>query len=475
MTDVRTPSTKEALLLVLALGLFLLVGITIWKAPTSVLLIVSAAVAAIYAMVRLGYEWNLIQEGIVSSISTVIPSILILLTVGALIGTWMQSGTVPLMIYYGLKFLPPHFFLVAVILIGSLVSVATGTSWGTVGTVGVAFMGISAGLGIPAYITAGAIVVGAFFGDKMSPLSDTTNLAAAVSGAGLFEHIKHMIYTTGPAMLISLVIFGFIGWGYGNNGLDTARIELVNQTLQNSFNLNFLLLLPPALVIYLVIKRKPVLPVLFLGALLAGFMGMIFQGVSFPQVLGVMNSGFSVSTGEAFVDKLLNRGGLMSMTGTTVLVLAAVTFGGVMRHTGILSAILAGMTKFVRGTGSLILSTAVANGAVALMTGSCYVSMSVIGPLFAPLYDRFNLARQNLSRTLEDTGTVIVPLLPWSITGVFVADTLGVPVSQYLPFAFMCYLSGIFSIIYGFTGKALVYNSEVGETNAPARPTAETV
>ncbi|MBO8126366.1 MAG: Na+/H+ antiporter NhaC [Firmicutes bacterium] len=475
MKEFRTPSIKEAVLLVAVIAVFLFIGITQWHAPTSVLLIISAAIAAVYAMVRLGYDWGTIQEGIVSSISTVIPSLLILLTVGALIGTWVQSGTVPVMIYYGLKFLPPHFFLAAVVLIAALVSLATGTSWGTVGTVGVAFMGISAGLGIPAHITAGAIVVGAFFGDKMSPLSDTTNLAAAVSGSDLFDHIKHMLLTTGPAMLISLVIFGFIGYGYGNQGLDIARIQTVNETLQASFNLNPLLLLPPVLVIYLVIKRKPVLPVLFLGTILAGFLGLLFQGASLPEILNAMSSGFSINTGEVFVDKLLNRGGIMSMTGTTVLVLAAVTFGGVMRHTGILGALLTGMTSFVRGTGSLIFATVLANSAVVLMTGSCYVSMSLIGPLFAPLYDRFNLARQNLSRTLEDTGTVLVPLIPWSITGGFVAETLGVPVTAYLPFAFMCYLSIVFALVYGFTGKAIVYNTQTGENSGANRAAVETV
>ncbi len=472
MATGKNPSIREAAILVGALCVFLLIGITQWKAPTAVLLIVCAAVAAAYGVAKLRHPWDKLQDGIVAGITTVIPSILILLTVGALIGTWMQSGTVPLMIYYGLKFLPPSFFLVAVVLIGALVSVATGTSWGTVGTVGVAFMGISAGLGIPVYITAGAVVVGAFFGDKMSPLSDTTNLAAAVSGTDLFAHIKHMLLTTGPAMLISLAIFAVIGVRYGGSSLDLAQIEMVNETLQTTFNLNPLLLLPPVLVIYLVVRKKPVLPVLLIGTLLAGFLGMLLQGLRFQEVLGVMNSGFSISTGDAFVDSLLNRGGMMSMTGTTVLVIAAVTFGSILRHSGILEALLAGATRFVRGTGSLIATTVVANAGVALLTGSCYVSMSLIGPLFAPMYDRFGLGRQNLSRTLEDTGTVIVPLLPWSITGVFVADTLGVPVVQYLPFAFMCYLSVVFSLIYGYTGKGLVYNSSVGDSVGTNRAAA---
>lgn len=451
----RQPGVPEALAVTVVISVLLYIGIGIWHAPTTVVLLLAAATAAVYAVTMLSWRWDDLQSAIVSSIGTIIPALLILLTVGALIGVWMQSGTVPIMIYYGLKFLPPKIFLVAVALVSCIVSVATGTSWGTLGTVGVAFMGIAAGMGIPLPLAAGAVVVGAFFGDKMSPLSDTTNLAAAVSEVDLFDHVKHMLWTTGPALLISLVLFWILGARYGGSQVDTSRINEILTTLSSSFHLTPLLLIPPAVVILLVVLRKPVLPALVIGTVLAGLFAVTVQGSSIADVLSVMNKGFVASTGNKFVDNLVSRGGINSMVGTMVLCMAAVILGAVLRHTGILAALLEAVVRVVRSSGSLILTTMVVNMGIVLFTGSTYVSMSLAGPMLGPLYDRLGLHRMNLSRTLEDTGTVFVPLVPWSITGVFTANTLGVEVLAYAPYAFMCYLSMVFALIYGFTGYGI--------------------
>ena len=450
----RRSPVHRALMTLIPVVAWILYGLRTVKAPTSIVLTVAAGLTAALALF-LGSEWKDIEDGIYSSVRSVVPAILILLLVGMLIGVWVLSGTVPAMTYYGLKLLPPSLFLVAATLLCCLISVGTGTSWGTLSTVGIALLGIGGGLGIPLPAVVGAIVVGAFFGDKISPLSDTTNLAAAVTDTDLFLHIKHMLLTTVPALIISLVVFAVLGAQYASSNVDATAVLSFQEALAGKFVISPLMLIPPVLVIALILRKKPVLPALFIGIAAGAALAMLSQSQTWATVLLTMNRGFVGTSGHAAVDSLLNRGGLSSMLGTTALIIAASSFGGAMRGSGVLDALVESLSGFIKNSGSLVLSTAIANLAIVLLTGSCYVSMSVLGPVFTPLYKKLGIGTETLSRTLEDTGTVVVPLIPWSITGIFVADTLGVPVLSYLPYAIMCYMSGIIAIIYGFVGKGI--------------------
>jgi len=453
----NSPVTR-ALAILIPVVAWILFGLRNLKAPTSIVLTVAAGLTAALAIL-LGSQWKDIENGIYSSVRSVVPAILILLLVGMLIGVWVLSGTVPAMTYYGLKFLPPSLFLVAATLLCCLISLGTGTSWGTLSTVGIALLGIGGGLGIPLPAVVGAIVVGAFFGDKISPLSDTTNLAAAVTDTDLFQHIKHMMLTTLPALVISLVVFAFLGAHYANSAVDTAAVSAFQDALASKFVISPLMLIPPILVIALILMKKPVLPALFIGIAAGGVLAVLSQNQTLASVFLTMNRGFVGNTGHKAVDSLLNRGGLSSMLGTTALIIAASSFGGSMRGSGVLDALVEALGGFIKSSGSLVLTTALANVGIVLLTGSCYVSMSVLGPVFTPLYKRLGIGTETLSRTLEDTGTVVVPLIPWSITGIFVADTLGVPVMSYFPYAIMCYMSGVFAIAYGYLGKGIARSS----------------
>lgn len=290
--------------------------------------------ASLIGVYRLGFKWAELEEGIIQTITMAVQAILILLIVGTLIGTWILSGVVPSMIYWGLNLLSPGIFLVATLLICSIVAVSTGSSWTTAGTVGIALLGIGETLGISAPVIAGAIISGAYFGDKMSPLSDTTNLAPAMAGANLFEHIRHMLYTTGPAYLISLILYAIIGMKYAGQSLDTAQIDLIQTTLMNHFQtLSPILLLAPVAVIVMVILKVPALALLT-GTLIGGAFAIVFQGADLGEVMSAMHYGYESHTGVLAVDELLTRGGLDSMLWTVSLVLCALSFGGVLEKPG---------------------------------------------------------------------------------------------------------------------------------------------
>ena len=308
-----------ALIPVFCLISFLAVGIIVFKQPPHIPLIMASTIAALVALLH-GHSWKQIRGGIIQSIMIAIDAVLILFIVGTMIGTWILGGVVPTMIYYGLKVLSPGIFLIATLLICSIVALGTGSSWSTAGTVGVALIGIGKGLGIPVSMVAGAIISGAYFGDKMSPLSDTTNLAPAVAGSDLFGHIRHMVYTTTPGYLISIVLFGLLGTRFSGGNLDTKSIELMLGTLKTTFFIHPVLLLPPCLVIFMVIKRTPPLPALFIGTLLGAVSAAIAQSASFADIFQAAFSGYTAQTGLRDIDALLSRGGLMNMMETVGLI-----------------------------------------------------------------------------------------------------------------------------------------------------------
>ena len=470
-TTKREPGLGQALLPVLVLIGLLAASVYLFgdgssSGPNQIALILAAAVAAIVGL-RNGWRWKEIERGVVHGISLAMGAILILLVVGSVIGTWILAGVVPTMIYYGLQILTPAVFLAAACVICCLVAVATGSSWTTAGTVGVALIGIAAAQNINPGLAAGAIISGAYFGDKISPLSDTTNLAPAMAGTDLFTHIRHMMWTTIPSIVLALIIFAIIGLVLPAP-TDTAQLQGIMADIDARFAVGPHMLLPAVLVIVLVVKRMPALPALVIGALTGCVFAMIFQqeatlgladAADQPRMVALLKGawislfdGYSLESGNAALDELLSRGGMSSMLNTVWLILAAMMFGGAMETTGLLQKIAAGILGMVRGTGSLIAATLATAFGCNVIASDQYISIVLPGRMFRAEYRRRGLHPKNLSRSLEDAGTLTSPLVPWNTCGAFMAQTLGVATFAYAPFAFFNLINPIVAAIYGFTG-----------------------
>ena len=422
-------------------------------------LLAAATVAAVIAGLS-GFRWSVIEAGIVNTIKMSTGAILILMIIGMIIGTWICAGIVPAMIYYGLKILAPGYFLVATTVICCIVSVATGSSWTTAGTVGIALIGIGQGFGIPLPLVAGAIISGAYFGDKMSPLSDTTNLAPAMAEARLFDHVVHMAYTTIPSLSIALLLYWLIGRQYAINSLDLTAVQIILDGLHKQFQITPWLLLPPLLIIALVVLRVPAIPGLIGGVIIGGLCAWFFQGAGMTTIIRSAHYGYVAQSGVAAVDNLLTRGGMDNMLWTISLILCAMSLAGVLESTGMLTALANAILRMARNTGSLVLATVLTCIGTNLIAGDQYLSIVVPGRIFKPLYNRFGLKPKNLSRVLEDAGTLSSPLVPWNTCGAFMYTTLGVYPFAYLPYAFLNLINPLISIIYGFTGLTMEYESE---------------
>lgn len=456
------PTILEALIPVVAMLLVLFIGKGVLGFSTEPLLIIVACVAAFIAW-RVGCTWDDMLDEISQKIAKGMPAILILITVGAMVGTWMASGTIPMMIYYGVQIVSPKWLLVTAFLITSLVSVATGTSWGSVATMGVALMGIASALGVNPAATAGAVIAGSYFGDKISPLSDTTNLAPLAAGSNLYEHIGHMFWTTVPATIVSLVVYAIVGLNANTAaGATSEAVTNMMAQLDQMYDWNILILLPVILVLAGSLLKLPTIPVMILSTVVAGVEGIFMQGISLGNVLTSTVSGFNVTmitrpgfdaANAAFeVTKLLNRGGMNGIMSTTLLVFCAFCFAGIMSRAGCLEVVLKAILSVAKTTGSLILATVISCITMALTTGNSYLSILIPGEMFRDAYKERGLHPKNLSRTLEDAGTVFVPLVPWSAAGAYMTATLGVETLDYLPWAILCYTGFIFAIIYGYTG-----------------------
>jgi NhaC family Na+:H+ antiporter len=450
-TEPKPAKFAVALIPVLFLIGALSVTIVVFKQDPHIPLIAAAAVAAIVGAAH-GHPWKTIQEGMVHGISLAMGAVLILMVVGTMIGTWISGGVVPAMIFFGLKILSPGIFLVATLLICSIVSLGTGSSWSTAGTVGVALIGVGQGLGIPAPMVAGAIVSGAYFGDKMSPLSDTTNLAPAVAGTDLFSHIRHMVYTTAPGYLISIILYGLLGLKFSGGRIESDNIRTLLATIEANFDINILLLLPPVLVIVMVIRRVPPLPALLGGTLLGALFGIFTQGRSLADMVLAAKAGFVSQTGVPMVDELLTRGGLDSMMYTVALILCALSFGGIMEKTGLLQVIAEALLKRVKHTGSLVATTILSCIGMNIIASDQYMAIVIPGRMYRSAYLKLGLHPKNLSRALEDSGTLSSPLIPWNSCGAFMGATLGINPLLYLPFAFLNLANPLVSVFYGYTG-----------------------
>lgn len=459
----KPPSFAVALIPIVTMAALLGVGYGIYRIRPQVLLVTAAFLTGLLGL-ALRFRWEDMQKGIVNSIAKAMPAILIMLSVGILIGSWMASGTIPMIIYYGLKLVSPQFFLVTACVVCSITSIATGTSWGTIGTLGVAFMGIAMGLGIPPGAAAGAIVAGAYFGDKMSPLSDIPNLATVAAGSNLFDHIKHMMASAVPAWLVGLAVYFVVGIRTGGRAAPSETMTLILDTLGRNFRFNLLLLLPLAVVFYAAIAKKPTIPAMLLSSVVAAALALIFQKSSLAVVAQAVNSGYVPQTGVEVVDKLLSRGGMMSMMETQLVAFTAFAFGGIMQATGMLQVLLDRVMKFSDRVWSLVLTTVGAAILSALVTGSSYLAMIIPGDLLAPVYRKKGLAAKNLSRIIEESGGIIVPLVPWSMAGVYITGTLGVPTFAYLGWSIMNYVSVAVLIFFGFTGLTMAKRKREDET-----------
>jgi NhaC family Na+:H+ antiporter len=459
----RQPGLGVALVPLLAMGALLAIGYGVYAIKAQVLLIAAASIAGLTGW-WLGWTWQEMQEGIVDSIRKAMPAILIMLCVGLLIGSWIACGTIPMVMYYGLSILSPKYFLFTACVVCAVTSLATGTSWGTIGTLGVAFVGIAQAQGVPLGPAAGAIVAGAYFGDKMSPLSDIPNLAPIAAGANLFDNIRHMTWSAVPAFLLGLGVYGVIGLRYGGTATRADAVPRIMVTLEHAFTFNIILLLPLVVVFGFALARKPVIPGMLLSVLIALVLAVTMQHTSGPDLAGVLISGYRARTGVPDVDSLISRGGLMSMMETQLIAFAAFSFGGIMQRTGLLAVILGSVVRFTRRVWSIVATTVAASIVTAVVTGSSYLSMLIPGELLAPLYRRHNLAAKNLSRIITEAGGIIVPLVPWSMAGVYITGTIGVPTLAYLPWAFMNYVSVLLLLLYGFTGFTMAPRTREDET-----------
>lgn len=455
----REATLFEALIpIVITIGLLMYAVLPVFEVGQDVHipLILGALIASIIAITRLGYTWKEVEEGIVSTISDTMQAILILAIIGMIIGTWILGGIVPTLIYYGLQILSPGFFLIAACLLCCVVSLATGSSWTTAGTVGIALMGVAAGLGVNPGAAAGAIISGAYFGDKMSPLSDTTNLAPAMAGANLFDHVRHMVYTTGVSLTIALIGFGILGAGYAGKELDISAINEILNLMKEGFNINPLLLLVPIIVIVMVARKVPAIPGLFIGTLLGGLAAMIFQGASFANVTDAMQYGVVSETGNEMLDSLLTGGGYQSMMWTISLILAALTFGGILEKTGMLETIGKVILRYAKSTGALVAATIFTSIFTNILAGDQYLALVLPGKMYKDEFHKRGLAPRNLSRCLEDAGTLTSPLVPWNTCGAAMSTYLGVPTIEYLPYCFLNLVNPIVSIIFGYTGITMM-------------------
>ncbi|MCH8140283.1 MAG: Na+/H+ antiporter NhaC [Proteobacteria bacterium] len=427
-------------------------------------LVIGAVLAAMVA-VKNGQSWKVIEETIVAGISTSLPAIMILFSVGSLIGVWMLSGTVPTMIYYGLLLLDPSFFYPACCLLCAITALSIGSSWTVAGTLGIGLIGVAAGMELSLAITAGAIICGAYFGDKMSPLSDTTNLAPAVTGIDIFTHIRHMTWTTAPSFLAALVIFAFIGIFQTTPHSDDSLAQTL-ALLEQNFAIGLIMLLPIAVVVYMATRKIPAVASILAGILAGVVVALIFQrpvvaalssdpelatvAATFKSVWIVLFDGYSANTGNDNLDSLLSRGGMSSMLNTVWLIIAAMSFGSAMDKAGVLNRLLQGLLALSSSIGGLIATTLATCFGVNALAADQYMSIVVTGRMFKDEYARRGLHAKNLARVLEDAGTITSPLVPWNTCGAYMAATLGVPTLVYLPFCFFNLINPFVSAAYGF-------------------------
>ena len=469
-TEGKTPSMLDAFIPVISLIALLAIAVVYFGndssyGPNQIALLVAMGIAIIIG-IKNGYKWEGIEKAIINGISISLGAVLILLAVGSLIGTWLLSGTVPTMIYYGLQILNPSWFYAASCIICGIVALSIGSSWTTAATIGVALIGISQGLALDSAITAGAVISGAYFGDKISPLSETTNLAPAVAGSDLFEHIKYMLWTTIPSISTALVLFLILGFSEETTATSTSINDLSTQLAQQ-FNISLFNLVPLVVLLTLAIKKVPAFPAVAIGALMGGLWAVLFQqdliiklanentDVVTANIMVIWTAffdGVSISTGNGELDKLLSGGGMSKMLNTIWLIMCALSFGAVLEHLGMLRKFVSAILAAAKSTGSLIASTVATCIGTNLITADQYMAIVMPGRMYKEEYQRRGLHPLVLSRTLEDSGTITSPLIPWNTCGAYMYSLLLVNPLDYIFYSFFNLINPVLAVVYGFIG-----------------------
>jgi len=448
-----TPKEPKLYEVFLVLAIFLAmmsVSVAVFDIPFQIPLF-----ASWFLMIGLGLKLNHtyknLQNSIISGISRGLEATLILFTVGALIGTWIAGGIVPSLIYYGLEIIRPNVFLVVAMIVLAITSLTTGTSFGSVGTSGIAMMGVGASFDIPLPLVAGAIISGAYIGDKLSPLSDTTVMTASLTNVPVIEHVKGMLPIGIPTITITAILFTLVGFFYVGDSADLTRAEAASADLMNTFNIHWYMLIPLVIVIGLLILEKPAIPVIAFGALLGIVWAIIFQGMDIISAITTSYSGFEINSNSEFLNELLNTGGIESMLGVIALILLALGLGGLLDELGILRIIANLFSGWVKeSTGKLTFSTMATAFFGNLFGSAAYVGVITGSKTTEKMYDDRNIDRRVLSRNSEGGGTVTVPMIPWTDAGVFMSTTLGISTLSYLPFLWYNFIGIIVTFLYGY-------------------------
>lgn len=446
----RVPSVLEASIYLVLVIAVVVAGIRLGIGSQMSLFL--GAVVAMVTGLLLGVPWNEIQESMLKVINNSMVAILILLIVGIMIGAWIIGGTVPSLMYFGLKIVSPSIILPLTFVLCAVMSVFTGTSFGSIATMGLALTGVAMGMGIPVPMVVGAVISGAYFGDKLSPMSDNTNMGSAMAGTSLFEHIGSMMYTTLPAMLITLVLYVILGLRYASGAMDTTNIDLMMTTLDNTFSISIIAIIPAAMMLVVSVPKIPAILGLSGCAVFSLIFAMLLQNVSPLAVLKAGFSGYVSETGVALVDTILTRGGINAMMGTVALVIIASLMGGALQASGVLSVVVEdGLMKMIKNRTALVVITMVYSYFILLISGNQVLGLVMVGPTMQSAYDDLDLDRKVLSRAMADTTTVAAPLVPWSTACAYTMGVLGVT-AAYVPYAFLCYTVPIFTIICAVTG-----------------------
>lgn len=461
----RKPTFKFAALVMIAIISLTTVGMVVFKASITVMFLLSWLIVVPAAM-KLGYTNSEIEDLGFEVGKGAFQSNLIVLSVGVLIAAWIAAGTIPTIVYSGLTIITPKYFLVTTLIVCSLTSIATGTSWGTLGTSGIALMSIGTSMGVPAGLTAGAIISGAFFGDKISPLSDSTNLSAAVCKTDVITHIKHMTLSTTPAYIICVILYTVMGFKYANNTIDYNQINQVMEVLKANFNIGFVAVIPIIFLFILLLLQKPSIVSILASAVVGAVIAFVQEGAGVDKLLDYMLNGFSIETGLTYTDQLLNRGGIMSMAETVLLVFVVFVIAGILQKTGFLEVLLEPMlSKIGKSRAKLIGTTFVASYLANAFSSSMMFTSVFVGTIMSPLYKQFKLKPENLSRIIQDTATLGAPLIPWNSNAIFCSQTLGVSPFEFIPYCFLSWITPVVTFIYGVTGFTMTtYTDEEFDT-----------
>ncbi len=453
MSTARRPSLGMAFFSLLVLIAIILYGTAFSKLPP-VLPLITAAILACVIGKYLGFQWKELQDGMFDSLSRVWPAIILLIAVGMLVGVWILAGTIPMIIYWGLELISPSSFLVTTFFLCIIASTMTGTSFGTMGTMGVALLGVGTALGYPLPMIVGAIVSGAYFGDKVSPVSSSTNITASICEVDLFSHIGSMMWTTIPTLIVTALIYIFMGMQHSAAEV-SSNIPALLAALKATFNLSVWTLVPPVFLVALAYRRYPAIPIIIFCIFLGAFIAWGVQGQSLPAIANSMVNGYVGKTGLPQLDNLLSRGGINSIMSTIMLLIAAVSFGGVLERIRILEVLVEATVKWAVNTGRLIVAVLLSGYIMLVGTGSQMVTIVIPGRAFAPVFKERNIHPRVLSRTVEDSGVIAAPLLPWSVHAFYILGILGASAYDFAPYAFMCWLVPFFSVLFGYTGIAI--------------------